>query len=66
MDPVLGEELKTCQETRNAADQYDVAVYKEDSTSAQITVSHVPRETARACWYFLQHDGEIFCKCDLE
>lgn len=58
--PVLNEQLKTCQEHGNAEDLFAVAVWKEDTTG-DLKVGHVPREIARICWYFLEHDGEIVC-----
>ena len=60
--PVLNEQLGTYQEHGNTEDLFAVAVCKEDTAgSGGLKVGHVPREIARLCWYFLEHDGEIVC-----
>ena len=60
--PVLHEQLITSQEHGNAEDRFAVAVSKVDaSTATPSIVGHLPREISRVCWYFLEHDGEIFC-----
>ena len=55
--PILNEQLRPFQEHGNAEDLFAVAV----CTSGDLKVGHVPREIARICWYFLEHDGEIVC-----
>ena len=52
--PVLNEQLRPFQEHGNEEDMFAVA-------AGDVKVGHVPREIARICWYFLEHDGEIVC-----
>ena len=53
----IGEELPVQREVNNIHDDIAVAVLKNGNT-----VSHVPREISRVCWYFLHKSGsEMTC-----
>lgn len=60
--PAVGEELRCQREIRNMADQYAVAVIKEEvesGTSDHAVVGHLPRKISAACSLFI--GGSIMC-----
>ena len=56
-NPSVGDLLHCIQEPTNEHDRFAVACVRE-GTEAPV-VGHLPREIARTCFYFLEHNGTI-------